>query len=258
MDVNFNTKLFGKKLINLESISSTNDYLKESIQNLPSGTVVFASEQTAGKGAKGHVWETIKGKSVAASLLVKDVSIKHLPMMPLIFAMVGVNMFNALGIMNAKIKWINDILIGEKKVAGMLCESIIQGDYIDVVFGAGINVSCTNGDFERLNLDYAGSLFTQTNKLFSLDYVKKVFVETFEKTFFGYFQSENLKEKVIKDYTSKSFTLGRTVKIIKNSEQIIAVAKAVSSDGALICDYNGETIKVYHSEASVRGLNGYI
>ena len=115
----------GQKIIELSSVDSTNNYLIDLSQNisLVEGTVVIANEQTAGKGQRNNSWSSETGKSLCISILLMpklDVNQQFL-----------FNKFIALSLcqalnnysLTAKIKWPNDILIGSKKVAGILIEN---------------------------------------------------------------------------------------------------------------------------------------
>jgi BirA family biotin operon repressor/biotin-[acetyl-CoA-carboxylase] ligase len=121
------------KLIKLDAIDSTNDFLKGiSAQQDPENfTVVTAENQSKGKGQMGAVWNSEVGKNLIMSVLVKDflVEINEIP--------------------DLSIKWPNDILSANKKIGGILIENSIKSDgSIYSIVGLGLNVNQTN--FEGL------------------------------------------------------------------------------------------------------------
>ena len=141
------------KLIKLDAIDSTNDFLKAlaSKQAVDNFTVVTAEKQTKGKGQMGAKWHSEDGKNLIVSILIKEVLQDHTQ----IFAL---NIVVALSICEAlksflipkiSIKWPNDIMADDKKIAGILIENSIKSDGTIVsVVGFGLNVNQTN--FEGL------------------------------------------------------------------------------------------------------------
>ena len=136
------TLFLGKNLIFMPECHSTNDTLLLLCQkeNLPEGTLVITSSQTAGRGQRGNVWEAQKDKNLTFSFLLKP---SFLPVIKQFY----LNIFVSLGISDflttisgekVQIKWPNDILLQEKKVSGILIEGKNNKewmllDYIDVV-----------------------------------------------------------------------------------------------------------------------------
>lgn len=260
MKIKFNTEEFGKQFICFDSVPSTNDYVKSNIDRLNHGAVIFTTNQTNGRGSKKHSWNSVANESIALSVLVKNIPVKFLKVIPIMVAVSVIDMLNSIGIKNAKIKWFNDIIIKDKKVAGLLCESVIQGEYADVVLGIGINVSGSSLMFEQLGLNHAGSLLTQTGKKYEIDLIVKLLVESIEKGFKN-FSTNNIKvveSFLIDQYMSKCVTVGKIVKILKKDFVIIAKAIGISNEGALICEKDNVRFEVCSDEVSIRGLKNYI
>lgn len=147
------------QFIKLDAIGSTNDYLKEiSRQNhVENFTTVIAQTQTNGRGQMGATWESESGKNLIMSVLVKKIiqspeSIFHLNIA------IACSIFTVLenhNIPNLSIKWPNDILSAQKKLAGILIENLFKSDTeIDAVIGVGLNVNQQNFD----HLPHASSL----------------------------------------------------------------------------------------------------
>jgi BirA family transcriptional regulator, biotin operon repressor / biotin---[acetyl-CoA-carboxylase] ligase len=134
----------GRPMRLLASTTSTNDEAKRAAkQGAPHGATWVAEQQTAGRGRQGRAWWARAGESLLFSVLVRDVPAPS--GLPAIALVVGLAVRDAVALAapnaDAKIKWPNDVMIGDKKVAGMLVEAVTVGPRVEaVVVGIGINV----------------------------------------------------------------------------------------------------------------------
>ena len=139
------------KIIKLNAIDSTNDFLKgmsgkASVENF---TVVVAEDQTKGKGQMGAQWVSESGKNLTMSVLIKDL-LSDINQIFSLNALVALSITSALrewNIPNLSIKWPNDIMSDNKKIGGILIENSIkaEGAIISIV-GIGLNVNQTQFD----------------------------------------------------------------------------------------------------------------
>lgn len=139
------------KLIKLDAIDSTNDFLKalSSRDELANFTVVTAENQTKGKGQMGSKWESESGKNLIMSALVKDFILENEQVfnLSLIVSLSVIEVLKSLNIPDLSIKWPNDIMSYNKKIGGILIENTIKSDgRIVSVVGLGLNVNQTNFD----------------------------------------------------------------------------------------------------------------
>ncbi|MDI9507628.1 MAG: biotin--[acetyl-CoA-carboxylase] ligase [Bacillota bacterium] len=132
--------MLGAKIIRFPVLPSTNAYLKEHFSALPHGTVVTCDRQTAGKGRFERAWHS--DRDLLMSVLIKEnLRLSEIPQLGLISAAA---VFETLKkhVPDPLIKWPNDIIVGGKKVAGILLESIIGAKRLNcLVIGIGINVN---------------------------------------------------------------------------------------------------------------------
>ena len=147
------------KIIKLDAINSTNEYLKNYIQNnsIINTHAVYTFNQTKGKGQRGKVWLSEPEKNLAFSICFfpKSLKVNNQFNLNMTISLFLLNTLKSLKIPNLKIKWPNDILSGEKKICGILNEIKVKGNIIDnIIIGFGINVNQEN--FE--NLPNASSL----------------------------------------------------------------------------------------------------
>jgi len=132
-------------IIRVETVTSTNSYLKESARNrvLEEGTVVVARNQTAGKGQRGNSWESEAGKNITCSILLYP---SFLPVQRffLLSEAVSLGVKETLDVYTdgITVKWPNDIYHNEKKIVGILFENELTGNvYTSSVIGIGVNVN---------------------------------------------------------------------------------------------------------------------
>ena len=108
------------KLIELEEVDSTNDYLKREYQNLPMQTCITAKYQTKGRGRNGHVWESHANENLIMSFLFKDFhKIEDAWKMTQLATCSVVGLLDRYRI-KATIKWPNDIMVNGRKLVGIL------------------------------------------------------------------------------------------------------------------------------------------
>lgn len=140
------TDCLGKNIIILDSIDSTNNYLKEKADVLPDGTLVIAKKQTGGKGRFGRKFESPEGTGLYMSVLIK--SGKYNLNFITILSAVAVHraIFEVCKI-KTQIKWVNDIHYNGKKLCGILTEATIEGEtgnINNIILGIGINTGKWN------------------------------------------------------------------------------------------------------------------
>ncbi|HEX6672933.1 MAG TPA: biotin--[acetyl-CoA-carboxylase] ligase, partial [Nitrososphaeraceae archaeon] len=153
INLDLSTHFIGKRIIHYKTISSTQDLaisLAEAGTPNENGTVIISDEQYGGKGRGSKKWISLKG-GIWVSLIVKPIipvnKINLLPLLPTISVCEVINeLFN----LETRIKWPNDIVIDNKKIAGILIDSSIKNNIINyVVIGIGINLKV---DAEKIDL----------------------------------------------------------------------------------------------------------
>lgn len=249
-----NTQWLGREFLEFDSLPCTNDYCKEQMERLSHGAVVSALRQTSGKGTKGRAWKGTPGMGIALSFVLKGVRLADLTVLPLLCGLAETLALGQFGV-SAGIKWPNDIVLGGKKLSGILCESVIMSGSVDVVCGIGINLLQDSSYFAERELPYGGSVFSETGKRISREEVMAALLNQFEQLFERY-QADGfaaLKGR----YEEKCVTLHRQVRVIAGGTECEALALGVADDGRLLCEIAGEKRLIDHGEASVRGLWGY-
>jgi BirA family biotin operon repressor/biotin-[acetyl-CoA-carboxylase] ligase len=140
------TLFLGKKVIFLPECHSTNDHLTElsKREKLIEGTVLWTDFQTSGKGQRGNRWESAVGENLLASMFLKPRWL-DLDRQYLLTIATGLAIRNAIQQYThkkVKVKWPNDVYVGQSKISGILTECSIQGKGLEsAVVGFGINVN---------------------------------------------------------------------------------------------------------------------
>ncbi|MDE6732202.1 MAG: biotin--[acetyl-CoA-carboxylase] ligase [Oscillospiraceae bacterium] len=235
-------------IIKLDEVDSTNSYMKAHLSKLCDGDVVTARLQTAGRGRLGHEWAADEG------MLPLSILLKNPPERENITARVGLAVCEALkelGEISAFIKWPNDIIIGSRKVCGILCESAAFGDNFCVIVGIGVNVSQTAEFFENAKLPNAASLLMLTGKAPERETLTEKIAERVKLRAAASFA------ECYDEYKPRVINLGRQVRIISTKGEKLAEAVDISESGFLVCRDESGTFEVSSGEVSIRGANGY-
>lgn len=133
-------------LVLQDMADSTNDVLMSLAGACVDYTAVLTTNQVSGRGRLAREWKTEPGNGIAFSFITPECSAKRLTWVPLLVGAAMTAHLRRLGIENAQLKWPNDVLIGDGKISGILCE---VGPRQRVVVGVGLNVRWTGLPFPR-------------------------------------------------------------------------------------------------------------
>lgn len=130
-------------VISLRETDSTNNYIKSHRDEVAPLTLVMAERQTAGRGQRGNSWESEPGKNITLSMrfIPEGVTPAGQFAVSQAVALAVVETLRGYGI-QARVKWPNDIYVGDRKIAGILIENSIMGmEITDSIIGIGLNVN---------------------------------------------------------------------------------------------------------------------
>jgi BirA family transcriptional regulator, biotin operon repressor / biotin---[acetyl-CoA-carboxylase] ligase len=135
---------FGRPRHHFRGVESTNDVARElAADGAPSGTVVTASEQSAGRGRQGRIWTAPPGKALLLSAILRPLTSEH-RLLPLAVPLAVSEAVEALGGSECRVKWPNDVWIDGRKAAGILIEAR-PPEW--AVIGVGLNVAIERDEF---------------------------------------------------------------------------------------------------------------
>lgn len=249
-----NTKLIGKKIKVLDTVGSTNDYLKKlGSKGAEAGTVVLAREQTAGKGRLGRVWQTPKDECVALSLLLRpEMSPAEISSITPLTGLAVCSAVNDFCKLDSRIKWPNDIIVKNKKLVGILTEMSAEFDRVDyTVTGIGINVG--QATFPDDIAHKATSVLLETGRHIDRNRFVACVLEHLERELID--NHYVLSGTSVKDYQSLCATIGRSVTFTRGQRKISGMAVGISNSGELeVMLSNGTIANVNSGEVTVQGI----
>lgn len=253
------TDYIGKSLYCFESLSSTNDFLKDKADELPDGSLVTAEEQTAGRGRRGHAWVSPKSQTAAFSILLKDHISADAPPVTLMCGLAAAQVLRQLCGCDFLIKWPNDVVCDGKKVCGILCESKLSGSHCTTVCGIGVNLTETAEHFVKAGIPYGASLRMLTGKTYEPETIIAAIVNNFEKIYIPLAHQESgANETFLKEYSALCVTLGKEIRAVGTKGELCGTAQAINSDGSLCVRSGGRIVKLMAGDVSVRGVMGYV
>jgi BirA family biotin operon repressor/biotin-[acetyl-CoA-carboxylase] ligase len=219
----------GWDIRHLERIDSTNRYvLDEARAGAPEGLVAVADHQTAGRGRVGRSWEATPGSSLLVSVLLRPEL--PAPRLFLLTLAAGLALADALATASgvaARLKWPNDLVVHDRKLAGLLAEADLDaGTARAVVIGAGCNL--TADAFPRDLAAQATAVELEAGFAVDRDALLVAFLVALAE------RLDDL-DTVLTDARTRSATLGRRVRIeLPGDQRLEGVATALADDGALI------------------------
>lgn len=132
-------------IIHLKEVDSTNSYIMRESSRLEAPVMITAHTQTAGQGQRGNSWESEPGKNLTFSIFYRPFQLPPIAQFSLSESVaLSVVDFLAVHGIEAKVKWPNDIYVGDRKICGILIRHSVMGAYVSYsVIGVGINVNQT-------------------------------------------------------------------------------------------------------------------
>lgn len=253
------TKWAGRKIVYSQEMDSTNTKAKQLAEEVDShGLLVVTDKQNAGKGRRGRSWESLPGSSIFMTLVVKPSIVPaNASMLTLVAALSvseGIDMVTKL---RTRIKWPNDILVGTKKVCGILTEMSADMDQVNyVVIGMGINTGVTTFPAE---IAYkATSLELECGKEILRAELIAAIMECFERNYEIFLNTEDLSHLMDK-YGARLVNQGEKVKVLEPNREYMGVSEGINERGELLVrDENNQLKIVMSGEVSVRGIYGYV
>lgn len=229
-----------RAIIELETVDSTNNYaaklLRDSI--VPDGTVITAQTQTNGRGQRGATWDSNPGENLLFSVILfpRQLSSQNQFYLSKSISLAIREFVELKTDQDVFIKWPNDIIVNNKKIAGILIETNWQDIRIQsAIAGVGINLNQKTFDHPR-----ATSVFLQSKKYnhekdclhMVLDLIEKKYIQL---------MSGNWSE-IDHEYQSHLYRLGQLTDFIYKGEKIAATIQGVDTSGSLLIGTAGGSV----------------
>ena len=244
------TKWAGREIFYFDTIDSTNTKAKQlAEEGHPTGTLVVAEKQEAGRGRRGRGFESPAGVGIFMTLVLKpDFAPDRASMLTLIAALAVSKAISE--------KTGQEAGMNGKKVCGILTEMSAQLDYINhVVIGIGINVQ--NESFPKEIEQVATSILMETGQHVNRAELIEAVLEQFERYYEIFLETEDLSG-LVKEYNAHLINMQKQVRVLDPKEPYEAKAMGITPHGELIVDtWEGRKL-VSSGEVSVRGVYGYV
>ena len=235
-----------ENLIKFKTIPSTKLYLKENFSKLKDRTIVLADHQTNGRGRLQRNWKD--DDDLLFSILLKDNLKGNITNLSLLAA---ASIYKTLikHLENVKIKWPNDILVNEKKISGILLESIISSKVDCVIIGIGINVNTR--DFKDDLSKKATSLFLETSVL---DDKESLFEELLKDFFYEYELYLQEKSDYLNICRENSYLIGKNVLLMIDEKAKDARVLNILNNGNILLLIDGKEVEMNYGEITLTGV----
>ncbi len=235
-----------------ESVTSTNKILKEmAVKNAKEGTVIVALSQTNGHGRYDRKFYSDFGGIYLSILLRPKLLNFNTTLLTSAMAVAVSNAIDEVSKKHTQIKWVNDILLNNKKVCGILCEGGFCGNDGFFVVGIGINACPAENGLDDQIKDIADTIFDT----YSTDVLATLCARVIDNLFYEYKSLSN--RDFLKTYRQKSAVLGKEITVLSQGKNI-GTAKAVEIDDEcrLLVEFeNGEKRKLITDEISIKITN---
>ena len=218
-------------IIKLDAIDSTNDYLRKLIleKKPTTPTVVMSQYQKKGKGQRGQVWTSQAGKNLMFSLYLPNFTLptKEVFSINKIVSVCLLHWLSSFQIPNICVKWPNDILSGDSKLAGILIESnVLQSTANSIIIGIGLNVN----QVEFQNLPNATSMQLLTGTNYDIDTLLLSLTTKLIECLTHPIKNCN------DDYHKYLYGLGQSRFFLKDNKTFEGIIQSVNSEGKLVLE----------------------
>lgn len=200
--------MIGKVQLRFNSIDSTNKYAIELLSKIrpKEGTAIIADFQTDGKGQVDSKWQSNSNENILMSIILYPESLA-VTNQYLMSCMISLSIRNVLSSIlidwEIKIKWPNDILCGDKKIAGILIHNTLKGKKLkSSVVGMGINI---NQRYFPSDIPNATSILLESGDAVQIEEVRELLFEELDKRYNNLYKNE---EKIRQEYLQNMYGLG--------------------------------------------------
>jgi BirA family transcriptional regulator, biotin operon repressor / biotin---[acetyl-CoA-carboxylase] ligase len=256
--LNLNTKVMGKQIIYHAETSSTQDIAAElARRGAAEGTVVIAEMQRCGRGRKGRKWVSVSKGGVYLSLILRpDIEPSRILQLPLITGVALVKSIENLISIKSRIKWPNDIFVGNKKIGGILAEMSCEIDKVNfIVLGIGINVNIPGNILDSETSGIAASISAVCGKNISRSNLVQSFLNEFELIYMRYLKSGF--NFVRDEWKQLNNTIGSRVKVRVGGRDIEGDALDIDGEGFLLVKKpGGEVNRIVSGDVSLINFAG--
>jgi len=237
-------KYFGRFILFSHEVDSTNRLAEElAIYGAHEGTVVISEVQTKGRGRLHRKWISPTGGLWFSLILRPALQLKEVPKLAFVAGLAVAEILCELYDLDVKTKWLNDVLVNERKICGILVRTNTTIREVNfVVIGLGINANFDVKEVFPVKL--ASTATSLENELGRKVQLEKLFIALLERleNLYDLFTNEGF-DPILQKWKKHAGFLGRRIEVKDAAKRIDGVALDVDNEGALVIRLNDGTLK---------------
>jgi len=240
------TRLVGRRVVCLDCTASTNDDVwREAEHGAAEGLAVFAEEQTAGRGRFGRAWVSPRSAGLLCSVLLRPpLDIRHSHMLTAMAAVAVAEAVRDETRVAARIRWPNDIVVHERKVAGILVEGRVLSQGPAFALGIGINVNTRREDLPADVARVATSLAAEVGRNVSRVALARALLRSLERWYLILCRGDI--GSIADRWRCLSSTLGQRVWLVEDGRPYRGTVLDLSIEDGLIVRLDSGFTRVFH------------
>jgi len=249
-------ELFQTTILKFDSIDSTNlEAMRQAKLGAPEGLCIVAREQTLGRGRLDRSWHSPKDAGLYLSIVLRpQFELARWPLINLAAALAVHDAIFRTCDLKVDIKWPNDIHMNDRKLCGILAETVETNIGIAAIVGIGINLN--NEDFPAELKPHATSLRSATGIDVDRDLLANNLLKAFAERY-DFLTTAAGGEHIIREWcANSSYASGRQVRVTLGDERVAGVTRGLESDGALRIETADGKIKIVRA-GDVTALRAY-
>ena len=230
--------MIGNNIFKFKQLDSTNTFIRNNISKLRSGDIVVSKSQSKGKGRYNNKWISEEGNLYFSFLLKEKINRSEVFSLIIKSSLSIVRLLQSYNV-QANIKYPNDVVVNNKKISGILIESIGYNSIDQTIVGIGINVNQNN--FGDIN-EKTTSIIKETKVKYKVEEVLQDFIKIYNAI--------NENTKIFSEYIKKSVVIG---KIITYKDKLYTIVEIVKN-GNIILKNSNEELLVESNDISLADL----
>ncbi len=233
-------------VLRFDTVASTNtEATDQARRGADEGLCIIARQQTAGRGRHGRTWISEAGAGLYLSVVLRPKIDPRL--LTLITLMAGIAVFDALTEFGLKpdIKWANDVLIGDRKISGILSETVDTAKGVAVIVGIGINLTSRN--FPEEIAFTATSIEAEAKRMPDAIEVEAAVLKYIDY-WYAVLREPDGADEVRRNWQQRSsYFTGKEVRVMLDGHALLGITDGLEPNGALRVKRSDGSVSIIHA-----------
>ena len=247
-----NDQLSGRQLFVFDRIDSTNQFLLNQAKKLSQGALCLSEQQSAGRGRRGRVWYSPPvGNIYLSQFFHYQGKLSQVASLSLVVGIAIAETLTSFALTNIKLKWPNDLHWHNKKLGGILLETVpIKANEFGIVVGVGVNFAMQpNTQTAQISQDWVSLCQIATTPLNKTELVIKL-VQNIEQAITLY--TEQGMQPFVAKWQRFDGYYNQEVRVIMDDNEVVGIAKGINEHGALLLAVEDKLLSFHSGEVSLR------